>query len=275
MFGDYAKAFAMTDVATDRPLALLFGMPYYQGAPCKAGHSGVRYTGNRACVDCTANYGKARRADPVAIETERARRKAWAAANPDKMAQTRARYRQAHAAQIAQYRATDPHGAAARRAAKRKAETAARQQVRRAEREAAKRAKQEARKAAQIAKREARARERGGWTKAFARKARERNATGATTAAQLQLILAAQGWQCSYCTEAEGLEADHVHPLSKGGTNWPWNYQWLCFAHNRTKAAKPDHIYRQAVGIEPGHPVSRLLWAAALGWSPEHGLLQR
>lgn len=29
-----------------------FGVTYYQGRPCKHGHSGLRYSSNRSCVQC-------------------------------------------------------------------------------------------------------------------------------------------------------------------------------------------------------------------------------
>lgn len=35
---------------------------YYQGTPCRLGHSGRRYKSTGACVDCQATHGKAQRA---------------------------------------------------------------------------------------------------------------------------------------------------------------------------------------------------------------------
>ena len=37
---------------------------------------------------------------------------------------------------------------------------------------------------------------------------------------------------------SDGFEIDHIHPLSKGGTNWPSNLQLLCKDCNRSKGAK-------------------------------------
>jgi hypothetical protein len=40
------------------------------------------------------------------------------------------------------------------------------------------------------------------------------------------------------CTETEQLQADHIHPHSKGGTTTVANGQALCSRHNKQKAAR-------------------------------------
>lgn len=34
---------------------------------------------------------------------------------------------------------------------------------------------------------------------------------------------------------------DHIIPLARGGTNWPWNLQFLCAHDNVVKWAKLPH----------------------------------
>lgn len=45
------------------------------------------------------------------------------------------------------------------------------------------------------------------------------------------------GWITRRCGATEGLEADHVHPHSRGGWTHPANGQALCRKHNRSKSA--------------------------------------
>src|SRR6266545_7964460 len=45
------------------------------------------------------------------------------------------------------------------------------------------------------------------------------------------------GWMTGRCRLTNGLEADHVHPHSKGGRTSPTNGQALCKRHNRQKSA--------------------------------------
>jgi hypothetical protein len=45
------------------------------------------------------------------------------------------------------------------------------------------------------------------------------------------------GWIGGRCASTEKLEADHVHPWSRGGSTHVGNGQILCHAHNRTKNA--------------------------------------
>jgi hypothetical protein len=63
--------------------------------------------------------------------------------------------------------------------------------------------------------------------------------------AEYREIMNRAGWQCEHhsilsgrCTRTEGLEADHVHPYSRGGATAMANSQALCVAHNKVKAAK-------------------------------------
>ena len=50
------------------------GKPTYQGKPCPHGHSGERYTSNRACVECSKSASQS-----VDREKQRMRKRAYRA----------------------------------------------------------------------------------------------------------------------------------------------------------------------------------------------------
>ena len=63
--------------------------------------------------------------------------------------------------------------------------------------------------------------------------------------AEYRQIMNRAGWRCEHhglltgrCDVREGLEADHVHPHSRGGATAIHNSQALCAAHNTRKGAK-------------------------------------
>lgn len=97
-----------------------------------------------------------------------------------------------------------------------------------------------------------------------ARRARENRAPGRHSAAQIQTLLMLQGGQCAYCDVSDDLHLDHAIPLSRGGSNWPWNLQWLCAWHNIAKGNKTDAEYRAEIGLPPAVWAGARLWTAAL-----------
>lgn len=70
------------------------------------------------------------------------------------------------------------------------------------------------------------------------RRALEQEAEGQFTAQQFRVLCEKHGNRCLRCGEANLLEADHVVPLSQGGTNYIDNIQPLCRACNASKGAK-------------------------------------
>jgi len=95
------------------------------------------------------------------------------------------------------------------------------------------------------------------------RRARKLSAPGRFTVEQVAGILAAQDFHCSYCDATENLQIDHVVPLCRGGSNWPWNLQWLCAHHNASKNDKTDIEYREIAGLPyVEEHLSLLLWKA-------------
>jgi hypothetical protein len=65
------------------------------------------------------------------------------------------------------------------------------------------------------------------------------------------------GWLAARCTETVGLEADHIHPHSRGGWTALANGQALCRRHNKAKAARVpwgwelDRLDRRRAGYFP------------------------
>lgn len=102
-----------------------------------------------------------------------------------------------------------------------------------------------------------------------ARRAAMRNAPGRHTRSQIERILRLQRGRCAYCDQADDLHLDHAIPLSRGGSNWPWNLQWLCAQHNVAKGAKTDAEYRSEIGLPAGLWISLRIWSAALLLAPE------
>lgn len=52
---------------------------------------------------------------------------------------------------------------------------------------------------------------------------------------------------CGVDLRVSGFHVDHIHPLSKGGTNWPDNLQLLCPTCNRKKGSKLPDEHRERV----------------------------
>jgi 5-methylcytosine-specific restriction endonuclease McrA len=69
------------------------------------------------------------------------------------------------------------------------------------------------------------------------RLARLRGAEGVFTPADTDAIRERQQDRCAACGDplCGGGEIDHIVPLSRGGSNWPSNLQWLCRFCNRSK----------------------------------------
>ncbi|MEQ4192129.1 HNH endonuclease [Pseudomonas ficuserectae] len=83
-----------------------------------------------------------------------------------------------------------------------------------------------------------------------ARRARKNNSVGQFTAEDLEKILAAQKWKCACCRKCikSGYHADHIQPLSRGGSNDRLNIQALCPGCNMSKKAKEPHHFMQSRG---------------------------
>lgn len=82
------------------------------------------------------------------------------------------------------------------------------------------------------------------------RRARERNAEGRHTAAEIKAMFERQNGQCIYCQVSitNGYEADHIQPLARGGSNWISNIQLLCRSCNNAKRATDPIEYERRIG---------------------------
>jgi 5-methylcytosine-specific restriction endonuclease McrA len=78
------------------------------------------------------------------------------------------------------------------------------------------------------------------------RRARELNAEGDFKPTDIKNLWILQSGLCVYCSKdlKLGFEIDHVHPLARGGTNWPENLQLLCKSCNQRKHTKTDEEFR-------------------------------
>ncbi len=183
---------------------------YFTGKPCKRGHIAKRLASTKGCVEC-----------------QRAADIAWRAANPDKSRAVYATYRAKTQEKRAAYRAENRERISEYAAAWR---TANRERCR--EYEAAWRA----------------ANPEKDMAKARNRRARKRNADGTCSADEAAAIRVVQRDRCAYCSVKlrGGGHLDHIVPLSKGGSNWPSNQQWLCGSCNLSKqAADPIDFARR------------------------------
>ena len=83
------------------------------------------------------------------------------------------------------------------------------------------------------------------------RRAAKQGAEGSHTKAELAEIRLAQNDQCAYCHKnlnGKG-SLDHVVALSRGGSNWRSNLQWLCRSCNSRKHTKDAIEFAQQLGM--------------------------
>jgi 5-methylcytosine-specific restriction endonuclease McrA len=84
------------------------------------------------------------------------------------------------------------------------------------------------------------------------RRAREQNAPGKPyTAAEFRTICNASSWQCSYCAaviDVVTVEADHIVPLSRGGSSGIENIAVSCRPCNIGKGARPLAVFLKSTG---------------------------
>jgi len=79
-------------------------------------------------------------------------------------------------------------------------------------------------------------------------RARKKKGEGFHTIAETKAIFEKQSGICVYCRTAldDSAHLDHIIPLSRGGSNWPHNLQWLCAPCNLRKGSKePDAFLRE------------------------------
>lgn len=81
-------------------------------------------------------------------------------------------------------------------------------------------------------------------------RANRRKAEGRHTAADIAALLDKQRNKCGICFRklSSKYHVDHVRPLAKGGSNWPFNLQILCQPCNNRKSDKDPISFAQELG---------------------------
>lgn len=86
------------------------------------------------------------------------------------------------------------------------------------------------------------------------RRARKLAAEGSFTAEEIRSLFQKQKGKCAICSKKleklgkNKFHADHIHPLSKGGTNWITNIQLTCKRCNLSKGPKDPISFAQEKG---------------------------
>jgi 5-methylcytosine-specific restriction endonuclease McrA len=78
------------------------------------------------------------------------------------------------------------------------------------------------------------------------------NAEGSHTTQDLRDLMASQKGRCGYCGTDVTKEnhLDHREPLSRGGSNWPSNLQYLCPPCNLQKGVLPHEEFMRRKGYD-------------------------
>lgn len=86
-------------------------------------------------------------------------------------------------------------------------------------------------------------------------RARRMGADGTFSQDDVASILASQGAKCAICEKdiSEKYSIDHIHPLSRGGSNWPENLQMLCGRCNASKGAKTMDEFFAMMALRPAN----------------------
>jgi 5-methylcytosine-specific restriction endonuclease McrA len=190
---------------------------YFTGQTCRRGHIAERRVSNCACIPCEAARGLA-----------------WRAANPEKSAAIYAKHKAANRETIQKQRAAYR----AANAEKLRADNAARRAL-----------DPEKNRASKLRYRLAYPEKRANLERN--RRARLRAAEGFHTDEDIARIYEAQKGRCACCQSKISRRApvDHIHPLARGGSNWPKNLQILCKPCNSSKKDKDPLEFMQSLGL--------------------------
>lgn len=227
------------------------GLPrYYTGNVCKNSHIAERRTINGICIDCDRDIqARCREKNPDrfrakwkrasararALNPERVNRnnRKWASANPDKVKAKKKRWRSSNLEHSREsekrWRDANPDKIKKKNRSYKTANAErlapiARKRTEQWRIENPDKVRENGRKASHT------------------RRARQYEAGGSYTNAQIQDLLEKQKWKCAGhgCTVSlrESKELDHIVALARGGSNGITNLQWLCPPCNRKKRDK-------------------------------------
>ncbi len=235
----------LTLLPCSRKLAIQAGSSsYFTGSPCKRGHLSKRYARNGECVTCAIARASAWQKDNPERHGVFVSR--WAANNPDTVEASQVKYREVHRVELNaaanERRLADPE--LFRRRCR---EWYARNQTEEVQR-VLRYQKANPDKVNSIVN---------------TRRARKSAAGGFYVVEDIVAILDRQERVCVGCPTdiSDRYHVDHVHPLSRGGTNWPENLQLLCQPCNsqKTTLTMEEWLSRRGGPDEPRN--ARLLWA--------------
>jgi 5-methylcytosine-specific restriction endonuclease McrA len=210
---------------------------YFTGNPCKRGHVAKRFVSDGKCMECGAERVRQHRAE-----------------NPEWWAEKDRAYREINpeARKLVERRSYEKHKAG--HVEKRRASCRAyREQHRERLVQACRGWYAENRERALENTRRWQA-DNPGKLKAIraagkqARRARQIEADGRFSAADIRALESRQNGKCACCGEKRKLAVDHIVPLAKGGSNWPNNLQLLCKPCNSSKSAKDPISFMQERG---------------------------
>lgn len=219
---------------------------YFTGKPCKNHHIAERRVANGCCDLCYRDIerrcreqnreayrakwkrasAKARAIDPSRVEKNNRK---WQRNNPEKVAARKKRYRTSNASKVRlsekRYRDANPEKI------QKKNKSYKTQHAERLAPIARERTKQWAKDNPEAVRRNINA-----------RRAREYNALGSHTVDQLHALLHSQDYLCIGCyadlREKSARSLDHIVALSRGGSQWIENIQYLCKPCNSRKHDK-------------------------------------
>lgn len=223
---------------------------YMTGRPCKSGHISRRAVSNNSCLEC-----------------DNIRSKRYQSKNPEKVKATRkARYHkdpEGKRQKVKAYR--DANRDLVREQGRARYQKPEVKEYQRAYREKHKERRNELIAQWQRDNREKRIEQNRRWyykdldhsravhlEKEHRRRAQKLGAEGSHTKEELALLLEKQGHRCAYCRanlRKVKKHADHIFPLSLGGSNSIDNIQWLCATCNLSKSAKDPIAFAQERGL--------------------------
>lgn len=209
----------------EKDAAIALGLHVYEtGKPCKRGHLATRFVGNQACTTCQRLATVAKLAvSPEAREASKGYSRKWSRKNyADNAEEMRAKHRK--------WRADNPEAAES---------SWKKSQAKRSEQNKKYNQQWQRSNPAKVT------------LKAQRRRARKAAASGSHTLADAAKIRCDQGDRCSYCHSrllGKG-HLDHIKALSKGGSDWPRNLQWLCIRCNSRKCAKDPVQFAREMGL--------------------------
>jgi 5-methylcytosine-specific restriction endonuclease McrA len=225
---------AYTGPVVTRAEALAAGLTrYFTGKPCKHGHLSERTSCNGGCIACnTISIAALYYAETTEQRaTRNARTKAWKDAHREQIRAAGRAYSMANREQANAWK------------------TANRDQLNAAEREARLRDPEpfKARTAKYLATDKGKYGQRAR-TQNY--QALRRGAEGSHSREEIWELYASQKGKCVYCRASlkDGYHADHIQPVSKGGSNWITNIQLTCGPCNIRKHATDPIEFAQRLG---------------------------